>query len=245
MGSLSRVTTLSRQLHLFFAGHLMEILRDYQRSQIIYSGGDDIFLIGSWDELPEVADKIRHEFQHYCANNPTFTLSAGLIMVDGKYPISRAADMAGEAESRAKTLNRNQREKDAICLLDTVIGWEEYPRALELRERIERIIETTRNRAVLDRLRSVVLAVKEFQRLSNKQHLQEEEMRELLHWQQWRWRLVYNLKRMARRTREIETGLDDLTAAILESRTESTRPVIEWLQLPTRWAEFLTRRYDE
>ena len=244
MGSLSRVTTLSRQLHLFFAGHLMEILRDYQRSQIIYSGGDDIFLVGSWDELPEVADKIRHEFQHYCANNPTFTLSAGLIMVDGKYPISRSADMAREAESRAKTQKRNSREKDAICLLDTVIGWEEYPRALKLRKQIKTIIEKTENRAILDRLRSVVLAVEKFQRLSKKRNLQNEEIRELIHWQQWRWRLVYNLKRMASRNQEMKADLDELIATITESRTESIRPVIDWLQLPTRWAEFLTRRTD-
>lgn len=244
MGSLSRVTTLSRQLHLFFAGHLTEILRDYQRSQIIYSGGDDIFLIGSWDELPEVADKIRHEFQHYCANNPTFTLSAGLIMVDGKYPIYRAAGLAEEAESRAKTLRRNGREKDAVCLLDTVIGWEEYPRALKLRKQIKTIIEKTEKRAILDRLRSVVLAVEKFQRLSEKQNLQNEEMRELIHWQQWRWRLVYNLKRMASRNQEIKADLDELRATITESRTESIRPVIDWLQLPTRWAEFLTRRTD-
>ena len=244
MGSLSRVTTLSRQLHLFFAGHLMEILRGYQRSQIIYSGGDDIFLIGSWDELPEVAHKIRREFQHYCADNPVFTLSGGLVMVDGKYPISRAADLAREDELRAKALDRNKREKDAICLLDTVIGWEEYPRALKLRKQIETIIQKTKTRAILGRLRSVVLAVEEFQRLSNKRNLQDEEMRELLHWQQWRWRLIYNLKRMAHRAPEIKEDLDELITTITESRTESIRPVIEWLQLPTRWAEFLTRRHD-
>ena len=244
MGSLSRVATLSRQLHVFFSGHLMELLKLYQRSQIIYSGGDDVFIIGSWDELPEVADKIRREFQCYCANNPVFTLSGGLIMVDGKYPISRAADLAGDAESRAKALKRNKREKDAVCMFDMAIGWEEYPRVLTLIKQIKTIIEKTGNRAILDRLRSVVLAVQEFQHLSDKQQLQGKEMRELLHWQQWRWRLVYNLKRMARRTPEIEADLNDLIKTITESRTESIRPVIEWLELPVRWTEFLTRRTD-
>ena len=247
MGSLSRVAALSRQLHLFFTGYLMELLKPYKRSQIIYSGGDDIFIIGSWDELPEVADEIRREFQRYCANNRAFTLSGGLIMVDGKYPISRAADLAGEAESRAKALERNKREKDAISLLGTTIGWEEYPHALKLREQIEAIIEKTGNRAILDRLRSVVLAVEKFRRLSDKRQLQNEEMLELLHWQQWRWRLVYNLKRMARRTPEVEEDLNSLITTITGSRAESirsVRPVIEWLHLPTRWAEFLTRRTD-
>ena len=241
MGSLSRVATLSRQLHLFFAGHLMELLRPYERSQIIYSGGDDVFIIGSWNELPAVAAEIRKKFQRYCAENAIFTLSGGLSMVGGKYPISRAAALAGEAEARAKTLQRNKRKKDAICLLDTTIGWEEYPRALKLRKHIETVIEKSGNRALLDRLRSVLLAVETFRRLSNKQQLQEEEMRKLLHWQQWRWRLVYNLKRMAKHTPEIETDLDELITTILEHHADDSRPAIEWLQLPARWAEFLTR----
>jgi CRISPR-associated protein Csm1 len=248
MGSLSRVATLSRQLHLFFAGHLGELLAPFDRVQTIYTGGDDLFLIGSWDELPQVADTIRRRFRDYCAGNPHFTLSGGIAVVRGKYPISRAAELAGEAEAAAKSLKRDTgRKKDALSFLDTVVGWEEFPRAGELRQRIEHIIDLAHNRAILSRLRAVILSVEEHQRRLNQSQFSPKELHELVHWQKWRWQLVYNLARMKRRDAgpELNTELDELATAILETRAQIGRPVLNWLQLPTRWAELLTRRTQE
>ena len=248
MGSLWRVATLSRQLNWFFAGHLSQLLKPFERVQIIYAGGDDLFLIGSWDELPQVADTIRQRFRDYCAGNPNFTLSGGIAVVRGKYPISRAAELAGEAEAAAKSLKRDTgRKKDALSFLDTVVGWEEFPRAGELRQRIENIINLAHNRAILGRLRAVILTVDEYQRRLRQSRFSLEELHELSHWQKWRWQLVYNLARMKRRDAgpELNTELDELATAILETRTHIGRPVLDWLQLPTRWAELLTRRTHE
>lgn len=237
MGSLSRVATLSRQLHLFFAGYLHQILTDYQQSQIIYAGGDDVFIIGSWDELPEVALKIRQEFQKYCADNPHFTLSGGIATVGGKYPISRAAELAGEAEERAKNLLRGQRPKDALCFLDTVIGWESFDDAIKLRETIEQITTETQSRAIIDRLRQVVIAVQEIE-----QRHKHGQIQELIYWDKWRWRLVYNVKRMEKRYPEIKDKLNELLNHLVTPQSiPNKQPIMEWLQLPVRWAEFLMR----
>ena len=244
MGSLSRVATLSRQLHLFFAGYLPTLLRPYDRTQIIYAGGDDVFLIGAWDELPAVARQIRSEFQRYCAGNPAFTLSGGLALVGGKYPISRAADLAGDAERAAKQLRRRLREKDAFCFLDTAIGWEEYPRAERLVADLQAIIAKTHHRAILARLRAVALAVDEYQRRRQPDQLSDAQFQELVFWQKWRWQLVYNLKRLQQRHGEAAPELDDLLQTILETRADHGRPALDWLALPTRWAEFLTRSKD-
>ena len=248
MGSLSRVATLSRQLNLFFAGHLGELLALFERVQTIYAGGDDLFLIGSWDELPQVADTIRRRFRDYCADNPHFTLSGGIAVVRGKYPISRAAELAGEAEAAAKSLKRNTgRKKDALNFLDTVVGWEEFSRAEGLRQCIESIIDHACNRAILSRLRAVILSMEEYQRRFSQSHFSLEELRDLVHWQKWRWQLVYNLTRMKRRDTgpELNTELEQLANTILETRSQTGRPVLDWLQLPMRWAELLTRRTKE
>ena len=241
MGSLSRVATLSRQLHLFFAGYLNTLLAEFPRTQVIYAGGDDVFLIGGWDELPEVADRIRSEFRAWCADNPNFTLSGGIALVDGRYPLSRAAQLAGEAEHQAKALRRGRanRDKDALCLLDTPIGWEDYPRAVALREEIIAINEATNSRALLGRLRSVILAVEEHRRLDAQE---APPLEELVYWRKWRWRLVYNLERMARRHPAVNSRLQALQGMITEQNPHEGQPVLDWLQLPTRWAEFLTRR---
>lgn len=247
MGSLSRVATLSRQLHLFFAGHLHTLLASLPRTQIIYAGGDDVFLIGSWDELPAVADTIRRKFREYCADNEHFSLSAGIAVVDGRYPISRAAQLAGEAEHEAKALRRGkhgEKEKDALCFLDTAIGWEDFERAEDLKREICDIMDKTGNRALLGRLRAVLEAVDEFKRLSRAKQHTAEQIQALVHWQKWRWRLVYNIERMAKRHPVLKPRLEKLVRQIIDPETQAGQPVLDWLQMPTRWAEFLTRRKD-
>lgn len=237
MGSLSRVATVSRQLHLFFAGYLHRILEEFKRSQIIYAGGDDVFIIGSWDELPLVAQKIRAEFSDYCANNPCFTLSGGIATVGGRYPISRAADLAGEAEEQAKNLQRGEKQKDALNFLETTIGWESFNDAVRLRDTLQDIAKKTDSQAIIDRLRQVVIAVDEIRTREKTGKFEE-----MIYWDKWRWRLVYNLKRMAKRYPEVESQLEKLQQQLTTPQTLANKqPVMEWLQLPVRWAEFLMR----
>jgi CRISPR-associated protein Csm1 len=237
MGSLSRVAMVSRQLHLFFAGYLHRILDDYPQSQIIYAGGDDVFIIGSWHELPDVAQRIRTEFSRYCGNNPCFTVSGGIATVGGRYPISRAADLAGEAEEKAKGLRRGDKEKDGLCFLETVIGWESFAEAAQLRDTLLDIIKKTENQAIIDRLRQVVIAVEEIKTREKSGKFQE-----IIYWDKWRWRLVYNLKRMQKRYPEVESQLENLLQQLITPQTQANKqPVMEWLQMPVRWAEFLTR----
>lgn len=237
MGSLSRVATVSRQLHLFFAGFLHRILDEFKHSQIIYAGGDDVFIIGSWDELPQVAQKISNEFRAYCADNPSFTLSGGIATVGGKYPISRAAELAGEAEEQAKNLRRGTRQKNALCFLETPIGWESFADAVQLRDTIGYIAKETNSQAIIDRLRQVVIAVDEIKAKQKTGNIEE-----LIFWNKWRWRLVYNLKRMEKRYPEVKKELEDLqTQLITPQSLTDKQPVMEWLQLSVRWAEFLTR----
>jgi CRISPR-associated protein Csm1 len=246
MGSLSRVATLSRQLDFFFSGHLMHLLRDDQRTQIIYAGGDDLFLIGSWDGLPHVARKIQQSFSRYAAENPDFTISGGMAMVHGKYPISHAAELAGEAEERAKGLVRRVEgkslEKAAFCTLDTPIGWEDFSAVERLRGEIEQTFMV--NRGVLGRLRHVVMAQQEYVRRKHSVGMDESSIRELLYWQRWRWLLVYHLHRVAKRHKEIEPQISAIRRAVLGNAIEGRKSdvsVIDWLQLPVRWAEFLHR----
>ena len=237
MGSLSRVATVSRQLHLFFAGYLHRILDEFSKSQIIYAGGDDVFIIGSWNELPDVAQRIRSEFSRYCGNNPCFTLSGGIAMVGGRYPISRAAELAGQAEEQAKHLQRGQKEKDALSFLETAIGWESFDEAARLRDTLLNIIKETNNQAIINRLRQVVIAVDEIKTKGKSGKFQE-----MIYWDKWRWRLVYNLKRMQKRYPEVKSQLENLQQQLITPQTPANKqPVMEWLQLPVRWAEFLTR----
>lgn len=236
MGSLSRVATLSRQLHLFFAGYLATLLMEFPLCQIIYAGGDDVFIIGSWHKLPELAKKIRDEFKRYCANNDNFTLSGGIALATGKYPISKTAEAAGEAEAQAKHLKRGDKDKDALSFLDTAIGWESFETAVQFKDDICELTKKTESHALIDRLRQVVMATNELKELL------PEPTPDIIYWNKWRWRLIYNLKRMAQRNTEIEQDLQKLQRQLLENTvTHNRQTVLDWLQMPVRWAEFLKR----
>lgn len=128
-GTLSRYASLSRSLSMFFAGMISHICRKElpagqapfylfhekkgNRSvHIVYSGGDDIFLAGAWDDLLELAVDLRRAFRTY--TNGQLSFSAGLGLFAPAYPVIRMASDTGDMEDEAK--KRNDTVKDSIAL---------------------------------------------------------------------------------------------------------------------------------
>ena len=64
---------------------------------VIYSGGDDVFMVGAWNELLDLAIRMRKAFAYYTGGK--ITLSAGLALFTPKYPIDKMADITGALES--------------------------------------------------------------------------------------------------------------------------------------------------
>ncbi|OUD14219.1 type III-A CRISPR-associated protein Cas10/Csm1 [Thioflexithrix psekupsensis] len=249
--SISQRASLSRQLNIFFSGYLNSLLEKYNKVQIIYSGGDDLFLIGSWDRLPYIADEIRRKFLHYCAHNENFSLSGGMVVVEGNYPMALSAVQAGEAEEAAKSLLRykngekqTDKTKNSFCMLDIAIPWEIYQDVVEFRELIVSVIEgMENNKAIIDRLRKVVLAMGEYERLYLQKNKDNSTLHQLMQWQQWRWQLVYNLSRLKRSCSDnVKADISKIEEMLSKNGWEMQLPVNQWLELPVRWAEFLTRK---
>lgn len=60
------MNTLSRMLELFFNGYLHEIIaKKYKNVYCVFAGGDDLFLLGPWSEMPELAIEINTKFDEY------------------------------------------------------------------------------------------------------------------------------------------------------------------------------------
>ncbi|MDD6164496.1 MAG: type III-A CRISPR-associated protein Cas10/Csm1 [Anaerovibrio slackiae] len=130
--TLGRSAALSRQLSLFFKMYVNTLcagevngLQEMQHSRfslfgtdkdkarkvhIVYSGGDDMFIVGAWDELIELAVDIRRAFARF--TNGKLTFSAGIGLFDSKCPMAEMARQSGALESAAKSLP----EKDGIAL---------------------------------------------------------------------------------------------------------------------------------
>ena len=140
--SISRTATLSRNLSMFFKKQINDILstRGYQL-QIIYSGGDDLFIIGNWSDIIYAAIDINNAFREYTGNG-CLTLSAGVGMFKDKYPLARMASLTGELEDIAKLHTRKTKDgdivvKNAIALWrdEFVFGWDEFSEIVEPRVR--------------------------------------------------------------------------------------------------------------
>lgn len=131
--SLSRLGSLSFALRLFFEGWLPYLAASVpnldQRLTIQYAGGDDLFVVGSWDVICDFAVQVRESFRDYTAQTPALGLSGGIALADAHFPLYQAARMAGEAEDAAKTfIHADGRKKDAIDFLGETMSWAEYSR---------------------------------------------------------------------------------------------------------------------
>ncbi|NRB54278.1 MAG: hypothetical protein HRU41_41910, partial [Saprospiraceae bacterium] len=132
MEHLPAYATLSAQLDLFFSGYLNTIREESQELRnhlnIIYSGGDDIFAVGRWDQAIAFAERLRADFRSFVNNREEISISGGLVLVNPKFPIGKSANYAGEAEDKAKDFGKKEgtaeAKKNAICLFDVPISWE-------------------------------------------------------------------------------------------------------------------------
>lgn len=137
--SLSRTATLSRNLAMFFKYEINSLLKenDYDIT-VIYSGGDDLFLIGAWDDVLDASILIKNKFKEYTQDR--LTISAGFNLFHAKYPISKMANEVGELEKKAK-LNA---EKNSIALFnDRVFKWDVFEK--QIKEEMLDVIRRTFN----------------------------------------------------------------------------------------------------
>lgn len=143
--TLARMTTLSRLFTLFFKRYINLIAEGdlpkdltfrptgHQNREmvVVYSGGDDLFITGAWNDVAEFAVELRRAFKRFVGENPAITLSGGMVMTPSKFPIYRMALLAGEAEERAKAHGDGSRKKDSAQLFGQVMFWDEWEEAIE------------------------------------------------------------------------------------------------------------------
>lgn len=130
--ALSRTAAFSRSLSLFFKAYINGILENGDRfltkntsskkrsAAIVYSGGDDVFVIGAWDDIVGFAADLYNNFKEFTQGK--LTISAGIGIYPEKYPVSAMAKETGKLEDKSKEYGFNKEnempEKNAITLFD-------------------------------------------------------------------------------------------------------------------------------
>lgn len=120
----------------------MQQKEDYREYlNIIYAGGDDIFVIGRWDKVIDFAAEVRADFVDYF-NTEGVSISGGVAIVHPKFPIAKAAEMAGDAEEAAKEHTYNDEPKNAFCMFGQAVSWkDEFDYVKKYKEEFVDLIE--------------------------------------------------------------------------------------------------------
>ncbi len=129
MRTFDRYAALSRAFTTFFkvvvpgicAGDYENSLRMFgggreRAATVVYSGGDDLFIVGAWSDVLELAVDVRRAFKEFVCENPAVTLSGGISIHMSGEPLYLMAEQAGAAEQIAKSHEEDGRKKDSAVL---------------------------------------------------------------------------------------------------------------------------------
>ncbi len=110
----ARISHLSDALEAFFAGRLEQTIRDrYPMCYVVFSGGDDLTVVGPHHDILRLAIEVAEDFRTYIgypAGPPTssdvLTMSAGIAVATARRPLAVAVDLAERELHRAKREGR-------------------------------------------------------------------------------------------------------------------------------------------
>ena len=149
--TLSRTATFSRKLSEFFKLRINHILSNGEfsitktaagarKAAIVYSGGDDLFVVGKWDDIIGFSVDLHNCLEKYAQG--TLTVSAGIGIYDEKFPIYAMAGQTGDLEDAAKAYNNNSKNAVALFDKDNVYSWDDLIERV-IKEKLTAIRELT------------------------------------------------------------------------------------------------------
>ncbi len=133
--TVSRLATVSRQLNSFFAlylPHLLSATEEFFDVYTVFAGGDDLFLIGPWNRMGDLARHLRQRFADFVCRNEEITFSAGVTVHKPNTPVDAMAEAAEEALEAAKRAGRNK-----VTMFGQTVTWEDFGKLLDLRAEME------------------------------------------------------------------------------------------------------------
>lgn len=137
---------LSQEIKNFFDEELLQLIKDEKFQQhiyVVFSGGDDCFLIGSWNHIFELAIILRKRFVEFqkklrdqikFENDNEITFSAGITVFAPHYPMLQTAEEVEEALKASKrhkyyVENGVEKEKNSVTVFGKSLSWNEFEKA--------------------------------------------------------------------------------------------------------------------
>jgi CRISPR/Cas system-associated protein Cas10 (large subunit of type III CRISPR-Cas system) len=240
--------TLSQGLKAFFEERLYELTRPAIQGQELYplfAGGDDLFLIGTWNVILSLAQQINEAFmkyqqtwhQYFAENEKPLTLSAGITIFSPNFPMMRISSLAEEALEEAKS----HEGKNRITLFGHALTWKEYEKTQHIAETLIKLIENHgESKGLLTKIANSAIGYEKLQDRAESGQIAFPKV----------WRLKYYLKDVQSNNREtIESEIfkqyeDALIQAYANNGANGSHMNPQVFPIAARWAE-LALRNDE
>lgn len=246
--SISRMTTLSSQLNMFFAGYINVLAEKYidenneYKLAIVYSGGDDLFVVGTWNDVLDFAWDIYLGFKDFTCNNPDFTMSGGFSITGPKFPIYKSSEYAGEAEEKAKKNKLDEsKKKDSICIFGKVVFWEEFKKLRQYKEELLQVVTLSNEKAILRAIQKVLWEYDKIKMEYSQQQISMNRIKKIVANERWLWRMVYNFSRMEVRYNNRKDVIQKFRNILLQEKLTNGDIILEALPITTNWVDYLTR----
>ena len=206
--------------------------RDYLN--IIYAGGDDLFVVGRWDKVIDYAERIHKDVGTEFGKDG-ITISGGIAIVNPKFPIAKAAELAGEAEEEAKQFREG--EKNALCFLGKTISWkEEFEYVKSYQQQFVSLIQNYGlSKGILHKL-MLYSSIADHNKIRKREEKPEDFS--------YIWHISYYLTRYINRYKsnvEVCSFCRNLRDKELDYRNGRH---LELIALAARWAELIIRYYN-
>jgi len=127
--SFKSFDSFSKTMDNFFSIYVPQLMeKEYKHTYTVFAGGDDLFLLGAWDEVLELARTIEREFKSFVKSDD-LSISFGIAIAKPSTPISYLAEHTEHLLEEAKGID-NEKEvehpKDAISLFRETVKWKNY-----------------------------------------------------------------------------------------------------------------------
>lgn len=242
--SIQEYKQFSRRLTEFFENEVKNIrLEDKYRGyiNIIYAGGDDLFIVGRWDKTIAIAQRIHYEVEKRFKNEG-ISISGGVAIVKPKFPIAKAAELAGEAEDAAKGHDiKNKPKKNAFHFLGKTISWDKEFDFVECKKKelVDLIKPKDMSKSILHKL--ILYAEISAQNQRRKEEGKPEDFSYL-------WHASYYLTRYIERYKD-KKDKEAVVAFVKNLRdkeiTLNSGRNLQLIALAARWAELQLREFEQ
>jgi len=231
--SISRINMLSYLLSFFFSVQIKKIAEEEGNRDkicVVYSGGDDLFILGSWSYLPYVAVSINDSFRDFVSQHPRITLSGGIYLApDKKFPVYQAARESGEELKKAKKGIKNK-----ITFFETPLLWEELKELSKIKDKIVGLIKPEKDDALDTKMPRALLTML-YSSWKDKLLIEQKKIS-----MSRIWRLLYGLRRLVNRYLKDDESRMKLAQELRDDFIVNLE-LKQNLDIAVRWADYLTR----